>query len=78
MKRFRKVYVEISNLCNLRCHFCPGTRRTPRRMSPEEFAALLPKLQPYTIFCIFMSWASHFAIHSLRNFFVLPVHPASG
>lgn len=53
MKRFRKVYVEISNLCNLRCHFCPGTRRTPRRMSPEEFAALLPKLQPYTDFLYF-------------------------
>ncbi|MBO7184764.1 MAG: SPASM domain-containing protein [Oscillospiraceae bacterium] len=51
--RFRKVYVEISNLCNLRCSFCPGTKRAGRRMADEEFAALMPKLQPYTQYLYF-------------------------
>ena len=51
--RFRKIYVEISNLCNLNCAFCPGTRRTPGRMRPEEFARLLPKLRPYTDYLYF-------------------------
>lgn len=51
--RFQKVYVEISNLCNLRCAFCPGTRRTPGRMSPADFEKLLPKLRPYTDFLYF-------------------------
>ena len=51
--RFRKIYVEISNLCNLRCAFCPGTCRTPGRMTPEQFAALLPKLRPYTDYLYF-------------------------
>ena len=46
--RFRKIYVEISNLCNLHCAFCPGTKRTPGRMPAEQFAALLPKLRGYT------------------------------
>ena len=50
---FRKIYVEISNLCNLKCSFCPGTRRSGRRMSAEEFAALLPKLRPYTDYLYF-------------------------
>ena len=45
MKRFRKVYLEISNVCNLRCRFCPGTKRTPKVMVPEEFARLMPKLR---------------------------------
>ena len=51
--RFRKIYVEISNLCNLSCAFCPGTKRTPGRMSVEAFECLLPKLQPYTDFLYF-------------------------
>ena len=46
--RFRKVYIEISNLCNLSCRFCPGTKRVSRRMTAEEFACLMPKLRPYT------------------------------
>lgn len=53
MKRFRKVYVEISNICNLKCAFCPGTRRTKKAMTKEEFQALLPKLQPWTDFLYF-------------------------
>lgn len=51
--RFRKIYVEISNLCNLSCAFCPGTKRRPGRMSPENLAKLLPKLRPYTDFLYF-------------------------
>ena len=51
--RFRKVYVEISNICNLHCHFCPGTKRAPKAMSPEEFSLVLPKLRPYTDFLYF-------------------------
>ena len=41
MIRFQKIYLEITNRCNLRCAFCPGTKRTPAAMSREEFAALL-------------------------------------
>ncbi|MBQ9647816.1 MAG: radical SAM protein [Oscillospiraceae bacterium] len=41
----KKVYVEITNVCNLRCAFCPGTKRAPRTMSPDEFARVLGKLR---------------------------------
>ena len=51
--RFRKIYVEISNLCNLHCAFCPGTQRAPGRMTPESFEFLLPRLRPYTEFLYF-------------------------
>jgi radical SAM protein with 4Fe4S-binding SPASM domain len=47
-KRFAKAYVEITNQCNLRCAFCPGTSRAPRRMTAEEFSILAAKLVPYT------------------------------
>ena len=51
--RFSKIYVEISNLCNLSCAFCPGTKRKKRAMTEAEFAQLLPKLRPYTDFLYF-------------------------
>ena len=53
MKRFNKVYLEISNLCNLRCAFCPGTKRKPHRMTEEEFSALLPKIRPFSDYLYF-------------------------
>lgn len=53
MKRFQKVYLEISNLCNLHCSFCPGTRRKPGRLSEADFSLLLQKLRPYTDYLYF-------------------------
>lgn len=53
MKRFRKIYLEISNICNLHCAFCPGTRRAPGIMDTQTFSALLPKLRPWTDYLYF-------------------------
>ena len=52
-KRFHKIYLEISNICNLKCAFCPGTRRKPKVMTEAEFSALLPKLRPWADFLYF-------------------------
>ena len=51
--RFSKIYLEISNLCNLSCAFCPGTRRKKKAMSEAEFSTLLPKIRPFTDFLYF-------------------------
>lgn len=53
MKRFQKVYLEISNLCNLHCSFCPGTRRPPGMLHASDFSVLLDKLRPYTDYLYF-------------------------
>ena len=53
MKRFQKVYLEISNICNLSCSFCPGTRRAPRVMGEEEFVRLLDRLRGWTDYLYF-------------------------
>lgn len=53
MKRFNKIYLEISNICNLKCSFCPGTRREKRALTEKEFAQLLPKLRPFADFLYF-------------------------
>ncbi len=53
MKRFAKVYVEVSNICNLKCSFCPGTVRAPKRMSVQEFEVILNKIRDYTDYIYF-------------------------
>ena len=51
--RFRKIYLEISNICNLHCTFCPGTRRQKKTLTEAELNILLPKLRPYSDFLYF-------------------------
>ena len=45
---YSRVYVEITNLCNRSCSFCPGTVRPGRQMSLEEFRTVAEKLQGVT------------------------------
>lgn len=48
MKKLKKAYLEITNVCNLKCAFCPGTRREKRFMSVEDFELLASRLRPHT------------------------------
>ncbi len=45
---YNKVYVEITNICNMNCSFCHGHKRAPRQMSEEEFTYILKKLKGQT------------------------------
>lgn len=47
-KKLKKVYIEITNVCNLSCAFCPGTSRKPEFMSVERFGTVLAKLSGIT------------------------------
>ena len=49
----RKVYLEITNLCNMDCRFCAGTQRAPGRLNVEQMKILLPKLRPWTDYLYF-------------------------
>ena len=46
--RFKKVYVEITNICNLSCAFCPGTNREKTMMSAVQFETVCKKLRSHT------------------------------
>ncbi|MDF2573056.1 MAG: Radical domain protein [Sporomusa sp.] len=48
MKRFKKIYIEITNVCNLACSFCPPTRRSPEFMNIETFSKILDQIKHYT------------------------------
>ena len=50
---FKRAYIEITNICNLRCSFCPGTTRAKRTMTPGEFRTVAQKLRPHTDYLYF-------------------------
>ena len=45
---YSRVYVEITNVCNMHCSFCHGHSRAPRRMTAEEFSHILSELSAQT------------------------------
>lgn len=45
---FKKAYVEITNICNLSCDFCHGTKRTPHRLTAAEFNYIMQRLKGHT------------------------------
>lgn len=48
--RFKKIYIEITNTCNLSCDFCIKNVRPVKRMSLTEFSYILQEIKPYTSF----------------------------
>lgn len=48
-----RCYLEITNVCNLDCLFCPKTRRQARTLSLQEFDALTDRLAGHVKFLYF-------------------------
>ena len=49
----KKVYIEITNCCNLSCVFCPGTKREKHFMTAEEFGKVLHNIRGETEYIYF-------------------------
>ena len=63
-----RCYLEITNVCNLDCLFCPKTDRAKRLMSPEEFDALTDKLKDEVRFLYFHLMGEPFLHPQLAQF----------
>lgn len=46
--KFKKIYIEITNICNLNCSFCSKTKRQRKEMTLEEFSIILQRINNYT------------------------------
>lgn len=45
---YSRVYIEITNVCNMNCSFCHGHNRTPLFMTKEQFSYILDCLSGKT------------------------------
>ena len=53
MKKFKKFYIEITNVCNLACNFCPQTKRKPEFMKIDTFSKILDQIKPHADYIYF-------------------------
>ena len=44
----KKIYIEITNVCNLKCSFCPVSTRPKEFMSVDNFEKIIKKIHKYT------------------------------
>lgn len=51
--RFKRVYIEVSNRCNLNCSFCVPLKRKAGIMSAEQFNYIVQQIKPHTSFIYF-------------------------
>ena len=47
--RFKRVYIEITNVCNLKCSFCLPHSRENKFMTFEEFKIILEKIMLFKV-----------------------------
>ena len=65
---YSRVYVEITNICNRNCSFCPGTKRETDSMSLEKFSHILESLQGVTKHLYFHIMGEPLIHPNLRQF----------
>lgn len=46
--RFKKIYIEILNSCNLKCPFCIQNSRHPEMLSISKFEKIVNEIKPFT------------------------------
>jgi MoaA/NifB/PqqE/SkfB family radical SAM enzyme len=47
-KKFKTVYFEISNLCNLKCSFCPPPSKKIENVNIHQFKMVIEKIADFT------------------------------
>lgn len=45
---FKKIYIEITNICNLKCEFCIPCKRELKMISVSDFEEVVKKIHKYT------------------------------
>ena len=50
---YKKIYLEITNRCNLACDFCPHNKRELKSLSMDDFKTILDKLENHTKYLYF-------------------------
>lgn len=68
MKKYKKIYIEITNICNLKCDFCPETKRQLKYMNKEDFAHVIEEVKPFAKHIYFHLMGEPLLNHEIGSF----------
>ena len=68
MKKFKRIYIEITNICNLSCNFCPKTKRKLEFMDEDSFTYIVKSVKPFTDYIYFHLMGEPFLNPKLGRF----------
>ena len=68
MKKYKKIYIEITNICNLNCNFCPKTSRKCEFLDEESFEKIIKSIKGYTDYVYFHLMGEPFLNKNLERF----------
>ena len=68
MKKFKKIYIETTNVCNLNCNFCPKTSRKYEFMDEASFEKIIKSIKGYTDHVYFHLMGEPFLNKNLKRF----------
>ncbi|MBI3874073.1 MAG: radical SAM protein, partial [Arcobacter sp.] len=69
--KFNKVYIEITNICGLRCTFCPTKISKPQTMDLVLFENILSQVSNYTKIVTFHIFGDPLTVSNLKDYFDL-------
>ncbi len=67
----KKAFLEITNVCNLACSFCHGTRRPPRFLTVPEFERTAGELRGFADYLYFHLMGEPLLHPDLADFFAI-------
>lgn len=67
-RRFQKIHLEITDVCNAACSFCPGTAREARFMSDDEYSSVLSAIEGRAEYLYFHIMGEPLLHPSVRKF----------
>jgi len=53
MRKLKRIYIEITNVCNLKCSFCPDSGREPEFMDEMFFSDILNQVRDFSDYIYF-------------------------
>ncbi|MGN0144345.1 MAG: radical SAM/SPASM domain-containing protein [Clostridium sp.] len=74
MKKFKKIYIETTNICNLSCNFCPKTSRKYEFMNVNSFEKIIDKIKGHTDHIYFHLMGEPFLNKNLKSFLEISEH----
>ena len=53
--KIKRIYIEITNICNLSCSFCSKHHRKNKMLSLDEFQSIIQEVKQYIPYYAYLS-----------------------